>query len=68
MKTRANSCTGKVRHKNRGAAIAALKKINNAGLSGYPCRYCKGWHLGNNPKKFQARLDQLLNIKPKVKP
>lgn len=60
MITRANSCTGKRRHRNRGAAIAALKAVNNAGLSGYPCRFCGGWHLGNNPKKIQLRLDQLL--------
>lgn len=60
MKTKANSCTGKVRHKDRFGAIRALKKINHHGLSGYYCQYCKGWHLGNNPKKIQLRLDQLL--------
>ena len=62
MKTRANSCTGKVRHKDRTAAIIALERVNNHGLSGYPCRYCGGWHLGNNPKKIQLRLDQLLGV------
>lgn len=61
MKTKANSCTGKVRHKDRSAAITALKKINNHGLSGYYCKWCKGWHLGNNPKKIQLRIDQLLS-------
>jgi hypothetical protein len=61
MKTKANSCSGKVRHDDRGAAIRALKKINNHGLSGYPCRYCGGWHIGNNRKKIQSRLDQLLD-------
>lgn len=64
MKTKANSCTGKVRHKDRQAAIIALKRINNHGLSGYHCSYCKGWHLGNNPKKIQLRLTQLLNTPP----
>ena len=62
MKTRGNSCTGKVRHKDRTAAIIALKRVNNHGLGGYPCRYCGGWHLGNNPKKIQLRLDQLLGV------
>ena len=58
---RGRMCSGKVRHKDKAAAIIALKRINNHGLSGYFCRYCKGWHLGNNPKKIQLRLDQLLD-------
>jgi hypothetical protein len=64
MKTKANSCTGKARHATRIAAIVALKAVNNHGLSGYACRFCKGWHLGNNRKKFQLRLDQLLSDAP----
>lgn len=64
MKTKENSCLGKVRHRDRLGAIIALKKINNHGLSGYYCRYCKGWHVGNNPKKIQLRLDQLLSQPP----
>lgn len=63
MRNKSNACSGKVRHRNRHAAIKALKAINNRGLSGYLCPYCKGWHLGNNPKKFQDRLDQLLDPK-----
>lgn len=63
MQTKANSCTGKVRHRNRLGAIIALKKVNNRGLSGYACKYCGGWHLGNNPKKIQDRFDQLLGEK-----
>jgi hypothetical protein len=64
MRTKANSCLGKARHPDRIGAITALKKINNHGLSGYPCRFCNGWHIGNHPKKIQARLDQLLTPLP----
>lgn len=60
MKRRVPGCSGKVRHRNKGAAVAALKRLNNAGLSAYPCSHCRGWHLGNQPKKIQDRLDQLL--------
>lgn len=60
MKRRVPGCSGKVRHRTKGAAIAAAKRINNAGLSIYPCPKCRCWHLGNNPKKIQSRLDQLL--------
>jgi hypothetical protein len=35
-----------------------------SGLSHYPCKFCKGWHLGNNPKKIQLRLDQLFTDRP----
>ena len=60
MRTEGNCCKGKARHRDRTSAIIALKRINNHGLSGYKCPYCKGWHIGNNPKKIQLRLDQLL--------
>ncbi len=63
MRTKANSCTGKVRHANRCRTIRVLKKLNNAGLSGYRCGYCHGWHIGNHPKKIQDRIDQLLQPK-----
>lgn len=57
-----NGCKGKVRHRSKGAAVAALRAIRNAGLESYPCKRCGGWHLANSrkPHKVQARIDQLL--------
>lgn len=62
MKRKVPGCSGKVRHRERGHAIAAAKRIKNAQLSIYQCRHCQGWHLGrsHHPMKIQARLDQLL--------
>lgn len=62
MSGRRDGCTGKRRHADLGAAVRVLKKLKNAGLSPYPCRRCKGWHIGNSnrPDKIVARIDQLL--------
>lgn len=70
MKRKLPGCTGKVRHKERGHAIAAAKRIKNAQLSIYQCRHCQGWHLGRSrhPMKIQARLDQLIGPDPKTEP
>lgn len=68
MKRKVPGCTGKVRHKERGHAIAALKKIKNAQLSAYLCPHCQAWHLGRSrhPMKIQARLDQLIGPDPQA--
>lgn len=62
---RRNGCRGKVRHKSFGAAVAAVKNVNNAGLDIYKCRVCGFFHLGTSSKlhKIQARIDQLLKEK-----
>ena len=54
--------TGKIRYRNQTAAVGAMKRIKNKGLSSYKCPACKGWHLGNSRSdwKMQARIDQLL--------
>ena len=54
--------TGKVKHRNRKAALEAKRKFNNVGLDAYKCRYCHRWHLGNSrdPFRVQKRIDQLL--------
>ena len=59
-------CKGKVRHRNQGAAIAAMKRIKNAGLVSYHCPDCGAWHLGNSrrPDKIIKRLNQLLARPP----
>jgi len=63
MSRRRNGCTGKLRHRSKGAAVATLRRIGNAGLTCYPCRRCGGWHLGTSRRydKIIARLDQLLH-------
>lgn len=55
-------CGGKVRYRSQTAAVSAMRRIGNAGLSSYPCPSCRGWHLGNSRSqhKVQARIDQLL--------
>jgi len=62
MSKRRNGCSGKVRHKTKNGAVIAMIKMNNAGLSTYPCRSCGGWHVGTSRSelKVQRRLDQLL--------
>jgi hypothetical protein len=58
--------TGKVRHTSRRKAMLAHDAVNNAGLAVYHCASCKGWHLGtsNRPWHQQARIDQLLGLRP----
>lgn len=53
MRTKARSCTGKVRHPDRATAenrIRALRKLGRVRLGAYPCRFCGGWHIGHQPK------------------
>ncbi len=38
-----DGCKGKVRHRDQTAAVAALKRIGNAGLSSYRCDKCGKW-------------------------
>lgn len=63
MRTYERSCKGKMRHKHKGSAIYALKRIKNACLSFYYCEFCKHWHIGHDKRNVQARIDQLLNLK-----
>lgn len=60
MKRQVPGCSGKIRHPSKGAAVAVMKRMNNAQLSAYRCRSCRSWHVGRHPKKIQLRLDQLL--------
>jgi hypothetical protein len=54
------NATDKVRHASRGAAVLALRAIDNAGLAAYRCKSCKGWHLGHRRELAAARIEQLL--------
>lgn len=59
-----DGCRGKVRHANQAAAVAAMIKIKNKGLTSYRCGVCGGWHVGNsrNPNRIAARIEQLLEL------
>ena len=62
MKRTVVGCSGKVRHPNKAGAVIALKRMNHAQMSAYPCRFCKGWHIGKSRHwaKINARFDQLI--------
>jgi hypothetical protein len=47
---RRKQCTGKIRHRSLGGAIAAAKSLRRAKgeiVSAYSCRFCKGYHVGH---------------------
>lgn len=62
MKRAKPGCSGKVRHADQISAIIAMKKMKNAQLSAYKCRFCHGWHVGRSwsLEKLWARFDQLV--------
>jgi len=70
MITRADSCSGKIRHVTYGNAVAHLKSLGNAQMRAYLCRFCKGFHIGhsNRAAKIQARFDQLIGPDPHITP
>lgn len=59
---RAESCTGKVRFRKRGAAIQEARRLYKekgsalGPISVYPCGYCRGWHVGKSTKMILARV------------
>lgn len=62
MAKRRKGGTGKVKHKNKLAALIVAKKMKNRQLNVYCCLHCGGWHIGTsgNPYRKQQRLTQLL--------
>jgi hypothetical protein len=59
---RAQSCTGKVRFRERGAAKKEARRLYGevgpdlGPVSVYPCAYCHGWHVGKSTKLILARV------------
>jgi hypothetical protein len=52
--TQERQCSGKKRHISQEAARQFCKRAkrgNNPELRPYSCVYCRGWHLGNPPKR-----------------
>ena len=60
MGKKRRSCTSKVKHPSHEVAMIVIRKQKNIGLSAYKCRYCGGWHVGNDRDKAEARIGQLL--------
>ena len=57
----AQKCKGKKRHgSERKANFWAERTQRSTGVAmrGYPCEYCKGWHVGSS--KVQLRPDREL--------
>lgn len=49
---RRKACEGKVRHSGPDAAFAVMRALTRRRLDHgkpYPCRFCKGWHIGHPP-------------------
>ncbi len=49
-RTRARSCTGKIRHQDRASALAhraALLAAGDTRLTVYRCAFCGGYHVGH---------------------
>ncbi len=49
-------CGGKTRYGAQDAAWAGLRqhlkrKKESWHMSPYPCRFCRGWHIGHTPKR-----------------
>lgn len=49
---RRRQCEGKVRHKTKADAWAAIRTMHRkhgycGNLQPYPCKFCGGWHVGH---------------------
>lgn len=59
---RAQSCTGKIRHRKRGAAKQEARRLYQevgaalGPLAIYQCAYCRGWHVGKSTKLILSRV------------
>ncbi len=58
---RRRSCTGKVRHRDRSAAMATAKRMMSSKTSWlvpYACRLCGGWHVGHATAAARRALNE----------
>lgn len=64
---RRSKCERKIRFPNSVAAKIRAKQLVKAGgdlLTAYPCEFCKGWHLGHSPQRFeQAKAQKIAEFK-----
>lgn len=70
MSSRADRCPfpEKYKHANRGAALKALRKLDEAGkgspdMSAYPCG--DHWHVGHDARLFAKRIRKALAGAPR---
>ncbi len=65
-----DGCKGKKRHRNRKGAMIHIRKLKEPGMQPYPCKTCKGWHIGHASRAdgIQSRLDRLLGPDPRTQP
>lgn len=59
-RTRESSCTGKVAHPDKAAALGAIAGLARRGalptmLTAYRCRFCSSWHVGNERQRVKGR-------------
>jgi hypothetical protein len=58
--SRQRMCKGKIRHASLAKAITAMRKtgetFGDLTLYAYPCKHCKGFHVGHPPKARQKEL------------
>lgn len=53
-RVRRNGCDGKIRYASKDAADQAARRASKQSgqwISGYGCRFCKGFHIGHPPRK-----------------
>lgn len=59
-RTRARSCDGKQRHKDKATALRHIGNLARTGANprrfqAYRCMWCDGWHVGHRPKPKVVR-------------
>lgn len=57
---RRRACEGKIRHTSRDAALAymhwSIRRFRPpSALNVYPCKFCRGWHIGHKPRPKRRR-------------
>lgn len=57
-KTRARSCTGKVKIATKAEAVEvyfARRRKGASMITYYNCKFCDGYHIGHKPKPRRSR-------------
>lgn len=62
MAKKDRGCHGKVRHRDKGGAAIASKKLGWVGLNVYKCNSCGFWHVGKSRSQTRGadRIGMLL--------
>jgi hypothetical protein len=60
-KERRDSCQGKRRYETRQEALDATRHIRCSAarpMRVYPCRWCRGYHVGHMPTKYIRAMER----------